>query len=490
MPPEQWRSEDLTPAADQYALAVTIYNLMTGRLPFEATTPYGLLHKALNEEPTPPTIYRDDVPNGVREALERAMEKDPADRWESVTAFAIAFDNGIRGQTGQLTGFFTTPVLNMTPKTMGTSPIVIDPNSSLVIMNAPKPIYRTPIFWGMGAALLAAVAIVLFLLFGSNNKSTPVATQSEAELRQTVMAELNETGTAQFDAGSTANAQVAFALTATAARWTATPTLDATATAALTQTQDARATATQAAEVEATVNARTTATQAAATADAQATETQAVLDEEATALQFALNLTATAGAATATPMPTRTPTVTPTPTTTPTTTSTATSTLTPTATPTATNTPTATPSPTNTAAPTITPTATPTPNLRAIYDQGQFILINTSENTLDIHNLVFEQQTQDGTLRSFSAQSWSSASNPGAVPAGGCFQLVNGPTTQIRPSARDCPLFLGWFRVTTTSHYFWIAAQPGADFTVRVANHSGLLATCAIDAEECLFAVP
>jgi serine/threonine protein kinase len=46
MPPEQWRSENLTPAADQYALAVTIYNLMTGRLPFEATTPYGLLHKA------------------------------------------------------------------------------------------------------------------------------------------------------------------------------------------------------------------------------------------------------------------------------------------------------------------------------------------------------------------------------------------------------------------------------------------------------------
>jgi serine/threonine protein kinase len=478
MPPEQWRSEELTPAADQYALAVTIYNLMTGRLPFEATTPYGLLHKALNEEPTSPQVHRGDVPNGVREALERAMEKDPADRWESVTAFAVAFDNGIRGQTGELTGFFTTPVLKTTPKTMSTSPLVIDPNSSLVIMNAPKPVYRTPVFWGMGAALLVAVAIVLFLLFRSGNKNTPPATLSEADLRQTVMAELNETGTAQFDAISTSNAQVAFALTSTATQWTVTPTLDLSATAAMTQTQDARATATQAAEVEATVNARTTATQAAATADAQATATQAVLDEDATALQFALNLTGTAGAATATPTPTRTPTVTPTPT------------ATLTATPTATNTPTLTPSPTDTATPTITPTATPTPNLRAIYDQSQFVLINISQQTLDIRSLIFEQQVQDGTLRSFSAQSWSSGGNPGAVPPGGCFQLVNAPATQIRPSATDCPVFLGWFRVTNNDHYFWIAAQSGADFTVRIANRSGILATCAIAAEECLFATP
>jgi serine/threonine protein kinase len=478
MPPEQWRSENLTPAADQYALAVTMYNLMTGRLPFEATTPYGLLHKALNEEPTPPQIHREDVPNGVREALERAMEKDPADRWESVTAFAVAFDNGIRGQTGQLTGFFTTPVLKMTPKTMGTSPVVIDPNSSLVIMNAPKPVYRTPVFWGMGAALLAAVAVVLFLLFRPGNNNTPTSTLSEADLRQTVVSEVNGTGTAAIGAKLTSNAQVAFALTATATRWTATPTIDVSVTAAMTQTQDARATATQAAEVEATVNARTTATQAAATADARATSTQAVLDREATALHFAQNLTATAGAATATPTPTRTPSATPKPT------------ATPTAIPTATNTPTLTPSPTDTATATNTPTPTPTPNLRAIYDQNQFVLINISSETLNIRNLVFEQQAQDGTLRSFGADSWSVGSNPSAMPPGGCFQLVTSPATQIRPSTSDCPIFLGWFRADNVNRYFWISTQPGANFTVRAANRANPLATCAVAAEECLFAVP
>ena len=40
MPPEQWRAEQLTPAADQYALGIVVYELVTGRVPFEAGTPY------------------------------------------------------------------------------------------------------------------------------------------------------------------------------------------------------------------------------------------------------------------------------------------------------------------------------------------------------------------------------------------------------------------------------------------------------------------
>jgi hypothetical protein len=339
-------------------------------------------------------------------------------------------------------------------------------------VNAPKPVYRTPIFWGMGAALLVAIAVVLFLLFRPGNNDSPSATLSEADLRQTVMSEMNATGTVAIGATATSVAQVAFALTSTATQWTATPTPDLSATAALTQTQDARATLTQAAEVEATVNARTTATQAAATANAQATATQTILDAQATALRFALNLTATARAATDTP--TATPTVL------------ATATDTPTLTPL----PTDTATPTDTPTPTLTPTATPTPNLRAIYDQDQFILINISQETLNIRNLVFEQQAQDGTLRSFTAVSWSSGSNPGAMPPGGCFQVVTSLATQIRPSASDCPVFLGWFRVDNQNRYFWIAAQPGANFTVRAANRQAPLATCAIGAEECLFTVP
>ncbi len=79
MPPEQWRSEPLTPAADQYALAVVVYQMITSHLPFEADTPFQAMHKHLNEPPTPPQSYRPDVPEAVSLVLNRAMSKDPAD---------------------------------------------------------------------------------------------------------------------------------------------------------------------------------------------------------------------------------------------------------------------------------------------------------------------------------------------------------------------------------------------------------------------------
>jgi serine/threonine protein kinase len=86
MSPEQWRSEELTPAADQYALAATIYALMVGHDPFESSTPYGLMHKHLNEMPRPPHLERDDVPEAISLVMQRAMAKDPEARFGTVTA--------------------------------------------------------------------------------------------------------------------------------------------------------------------------------------------------------------------------------------------------------------------------------------------------------------------------------------------------------------------------------------------------------------------
>ena len=443
MPPEQWRSETLTPAADQYALAVTLYQLMTGKLPFEATTPYGLLHKTLNEEPTPPQNHRGDVPESVWNVLERAMAKNPADRHESVTAMAMAFDTAIRGQTGQLTGFFTTPVIKSVPRTMGTGvQVIIDPNSPLATMTA-RPVYRSPVVWIMGAALLIALAAVLFLLFQPDNKPSTSADVSAADLRQTVLAELAQTGTAQIDSAATADARVASALTSTATQWTPTPSPNFAATEAITQTREAQASATQEAEfrqatttqdavINATVSARTTATQVALiqqTQDVRATSAQAA---EATAEQQALFLTRTANAATDTPAPSDTPT--------------------PTDMPTATRTPLPTPS----------PTATPVPNMRAIYDSDQFVLVNVSEAPQDISRLIFEQDTSDG-IRAFSAETWSSgSSNPATMRPGGCYQLLDTEATQLRPTSRDCPNLLGWFRVTSPSRQFWLEAEFGS----------------------------
>ncbi|MHB8625581.1 MAG: protein kinase domain-containing protein [Aggregatilineales bacterium] len=107
MPPEQWQGEPVTPASDQYALGVVIYNLVTGHLPFEAPTPFVLMHKHVNEPPTPPSAFRADLPEAVGLVIGRVLSKAPADRFPTVTAFAQAFERGIQGRIGEPTGLFS-----------------------------------------------------------------------------------------------------------------------------------------------------------------------------------------------------------------------------------------------------------------------------------------------------------------------------------------------------------------------------------------------
>ncbi|HRF95102.1 MAG TPA: serine/threonine-protein kinase, partial [Aggregatilineales bacterium] len=90
MPPEQWRSDPVTPATDQYALGVIVYNILTGKLPFEGDTPFALMHKHLHEYPTPPHQQRAELPEKVSPILMRAMAKDPHERYATCTDFADA----------------------------------------------------------------------------------------------------------------------------------------------------------------------------------------------------------------------------------------------------------------------------------------------------------------------------------------------------------------------------------------------------------------
>ena len=166
MAPEQWRGEEVTPAADLYALGVMTYQLVTGRVPFEAPTPYALMHKHLHEEATPAQALRVGLPEAVTPILQRAMAKEAHERFATASAYAQAFDEVISGKRGETTQFLTfemmsTPSRHNKPQYSATVPTRIEstnPASTVEIVR------RNPQIALIAFAILALVAIGAFLL--------------------------------------------------------------------------------------------------------------------------------------------------------------------------------------------------------------------------------------------------------------------------------------------------------------------------------------
>ncbi|WP_345154666.1 hypothetical protein [Nonomuraea rubra] len=80
-------SNEVTPAVDVYALGVVAYECLLGHLPFQGDTPIQIIFKHLN---SPVPRLPDDVPAGVRQVVERALEKAPEARWRTAPQMAEA----------------------------------------------------------------------------------------------------------------------------------------------------------------------------------------------------------------------------------------------------------------------------------------------------------------------------------------------------------------------------------------------------------------
>lgn len=86
--PEQARGErSITPLADLYSLAIVTYEMTVGRVPFQARSAATLIRMQEHAGPPPPSSLLPGFPSRLEAVLMRALEKDPANRFESVDAF-------------------------------------------------------------------------------------------------------------------------------------------------------------------------------------------------------------------------------------------------------------------------------------------------------------------------------------------------------------------------------------------------------------------
>jgi serine/threonine protein kinase/Tol biopolymer transport system component len=159
MAPEQWRGEDLDGRADIYALGIALFQMLTGRIPFKAETPYELMHAHVYENPPPIHTVNTNLPPLLDAVLFKALEKDREQRFESAIDLANAFKDALNG---------ISVTQSLAKKTL-------PPPTPIV--QAPPPKQRNPLLIGGGiVGGILVLALLGFAARGLVGGGTPTPT--------------------------------------------------------------------------------------------------------------------------------------------------------------------------------------------------------------------------------------------------------------------------------------------------------------------------
>ncbi len=95
--PEQARGGEVDQRSDLYSLGIVLYELLTGKTPFDGDTPVEIAMKHLSNAPKPPSKLRPDIPAELDMVVLRALAKNPDDRYQSADEMEADLERVARG---------------------------------------------------------------------------------------------------------------------------------------------------------------------------------------------------------------------------------------------------------------------------------------------------------------------------------------------------------------------------------------------------------
>lgn len=175
MSPEQLQGKEVDARGDIFSFGVVLYEMLTGQLPFKGEYESALMYSILNTDPEPVTNYHQDLPSGLTYIIDKVLEKNPDDRYQSVSNMLIDLRR-LKRDTSKViqvpTGEIPVP---------GTTAIPVSPT-----VPTKK---RYPLYAGIAIAAVVLVAVIGFLIQqGLKEPPIPKLTNNK-ELTSTIDAE-------------------------------------------------------------------------------------------------------------------------------------------------------------------------------------------------------------------------------------------------------------------------------------------------------------
>jgi beta-lactam-binding protein with PASTA domain/tRNA A-37 threonylcarbamoyl transferase component Bud32 len=179
--PEQAQGHAVSAASDIYSIGIMLYELLTGRVPFEGESAVTIALKQVNERPAPPSAHNAAVTPALEEAVMRALEKDPARRYPDAESFIAALQAAREGTVTAIAPVMPPPPLDPP------SEAYAYPEEPL----APREPRETGRWWlWLLAVLVAGLGLAAVLLLpGTQKVGVPTVVgadqaNAEAKLRQ------------------------------------------------------------------------------------------------------------------------------------------------------------------------------------------------------------------------------------------------------------------------------------------------------------------